>query len=332
MIATNFTIIGSGAYGTCLANVLADNHHEVIIYGIDQGQIDDIAIHHKNREFFGEIKLNNKIKATTNLAAALEKTDILILAVPTSVLSSVLDQIIIVADRPLIVVNTAKGLNPKNNDLFSNTIIKKLGKAKILSHFGVIYGPSIASEVIKRLPTGVTLGMSEKMVADDLKSLFQNEYFAVETTNDIPGCEIYAALKNGIAIGAGILDGLQAGDNARAVLIIKGSQEIFKISSIFNGKIQTGFSYAGGGDLILTATSPKSRNYDLGFRLATATNIEKILHNNKLTVEGVAAIKIAHALSTKHNLKTPIFTNLYEILYNFKRPITLVNNFLKSEN
>lgn len=332
MIATNFTIIGSGAYGTCLANVLADNGHEVIIYGIDKTQIEDISIHHRNRQFFGETNLNTKIQATTNLTAALAKADILILAVPTSVVSIILSQVVAIATRPLIVINTAKGLDPDNGNLLSAMIIDKLQKNNLLSHFGVIYGPSIASEVIKRLPTGVTLGMVDKMVADDLKRLFQNEYFGVETSQDIAGCEIYAALKNGVAIGAGIIDGLHAGDNARAALIIKGSQEISEISKIFHGTAATGFSFAGGGDLILTATSPKSRNYSLGKKLAKSSSVKKILINNQVTVEGVAAVKAAYEISRKHNLKTPIFTNLYEILYNFKRPITLVNNFLKSED
>ncbi|ATZ16571.1 glycerol-3-phosphate dehydrogenase (NAD(P)+) [Entomoplasma freundtii] len=324
----NFTIIGSGAYGTCLANVLADNGHEVVIYGISESEINDIKFKHQNSQFFGDAKLNQNILATTNLEAALAKTEILILAVPTKALHSVIAQLKATLTHEVIILNTAKGLAP-NGDLLSTYIQKDLHDFAMVSDYGALYGPSIASEVVRRLPTGVTLVMKNKKLAKSIANNFQNEYFAIGLSDDFAGCEIAAALKNGIAIGSGILDGLNAGDNARASLIAKGLREIYEISQVFGGRLETVLTYASVGDLVLTATSPKSRNYSLGHRIAIEGNPKETMENLSTTTEGVEAVKIAHQLCEKNHIPSEIFLNLYEILYNFKRPIVLVNNFLK---
>lgn len=326
----NFTIVGSGAYGTCLANVLSDNGYDVVIYGIDEKQIDDINIYHQNSFFFGDLKLNKNIKATTQLSAALNETDVLILAVPTLALKVVIPKICETTDRNFIVINTAKGMNEEDNNLLSNFIKNQFHKSNLMKDYAVIYGPSIASEVAKRLPTAVTLACEKKEVAEILKPYFLNEYFALEISTDVVGCELVAALKNAIAIGSGILDGLQAGDNARSSLITLGMQEIYKISKVFGGKQETFMSYAAIGDLILTATSPKSRNYRLGYDIGTNNNPKKTLSDSKNTTEGVGVIKIAYDICQKYQIQSNIFSNLYEILYNFKHPVYLANNFLNS--
>lgn len=324
----NFTIIGSGAYGTCLANVLADNGNDVVIYGIDEGEINDIQHKHKNSHFFGETKLNRRILATSNLEAALDKTEILILAVPTKALHSVIGRLKETLTHPVIVINTAKGL-AANGDLLSTYIKKEFEGSNLMTAFGAVYGPSIASEVVRRLPTGVTLVMHDQKLAKSISKNFQNEYFAISLSDDFAGCEIAAALKNGIAIGSGIMDGLEAGDNARASLIARGLKEIYEISKEFGGKLETVLTYASAGDLILTATSPKSRNYSLGHRIAIESNPEQTMSHLTTTTEGVEAVRVAYEICKKHHIQSEIFLNLYEILYNFKRPIVLVNNFLK---
>lgn len=329
MKTRNITIIGTGAYGTCLANVLTDNGHDVVMYGIVDDQVNDLMVNHQNKIFFGELKLNEKIKATTDLSAALEKTEILILGVPTKALLGVIQQIIPLTKKELIVVNTAKGLDYQDQGLLSTAIKKAFQPSGILKGFAAIYGPSIASEVANRLPTGVNVASDDMALATDLAQVFSNEYFKAVESDDVAGCEVAAALKNAVAIGAGILDGLKVGDNARASLITKGLGEIYQIASLYHAKAETFLNYAGLGDLILTATSPKSRNYSLGVKIAQDNDPQKTLGENTKTVEGVLAVKIAYEICQREKIHAEVFTNLYEILYNLKRPIILVNNFLK---
>ncbi|PPE05261.1 NAD(P)H-dependent glycerol-3-phosphate dehydrogenase [Williamsoniiplasma lucivorax] len=325
------TIIGTGAYGTCLANVLADNGHDVVMYGIMEQQVDDIQIRHQNATFFGDLKINKNIKATTDLSAALAKTEILILGVPTKALKPVIQQIIALLNHKVIVVNTAKGLEEESLGLLSTLVKKEFAQSNLLETYAAIYGPSIASEVANRKPTGVMMVSDDLKVSRELAKIFRNEYFAVEPWDDLAGCEIAAALKNSIAIGAGILDGMEIGDNARASLITVGVQEMYAIAKTFNAKIESFLNFAGLGDLILTATSPKSRNYSLGKLIAVENNPKQTLENHKLTVEGVNATKIAYNMCIELNISSEIFKNLYEILFNYKRPIILVNNFLRTK-
>ncbi|ATZ17442.1 NAD(P)H-dependent glycerol-3-phosphate dehydrogenase [Williamsoniiplasma luminosum] len=323
------TIIGTGAYGTCLANVLADNGHDVVMYGIVEQQVDDLNIYHRNSTFFNDLKFNEKIKATTDLAAALAKTEILILGVPSKALKSVIADILKILNHKVIVINTAKGLEEESLGLLSTLVKKEFAKSELLIAYAAIYGPSIASEVANRKPTGVMLVSDDLKIATDLAPIFRNEYFAVSPWDDLAGCEIGAALKNAIAIGSGIFDGMGIGDNARASLITVGLQEIYEIAKKFGAKMETFLNFAGLGDLILTATSTKSRNYSLGQLIAKENNPQMTIENHKITVEGVNATKVAYNMFVEFNISSEVFKNLYEILFNYKRPIILVNNFLK---
>ncbi|ATZ18839.1 NAD(P)H-dependent glycerol-3-phosphate dehydrogenase [Williamsoniiplasma somnilux] len=322
----NITIIGTGAYGTCLANVLADNGHSVVMYGIVETQVNDLNINHKNSTFLGDIKFNQNIKATTDLSAALEKTDILILGVPTVALKSVIKDIIKYAKNEMIIINTAKGLDEENLGLLSDLIKREFAESKMMKEYAALYGPSIASEVAQRKPTALMLCSDKLEVAKDLAKIFSNEYFYVYPWNDLAGCEIAAALKNTVAIGSGILFGFEAGDNAQASLITVGANEMFLIGSQFGARLETFFNFAGLGDLILTASSQKSRNFTLGRKIAKYNSAKIAMENYKLTVEGVGSAKIAFNLCKKYNLKTSLFENMFQILYNDTKPIALINN------
>ncbi|ASP28571.1 NAD(P)H-dependent glycerol-3-phosphate dehydrogenase [Spiroplasma corruscae] len=325
----NITIIGTGAYGTVLANVLTDNGHNVIMHGIENSQVNDINDNHINSAFFRDLIINENIKATNDFPVAIEKAEVVILSVPTFALDSALDNILKYGKRKMSIINIAKGLDEENLDLLSNKIIKKLENKNVMKNFGALYGPSVAIEVILRKPTCIMSCSKDKVFADFIANLFSNEYFIVKSTTDIAGCEVSAALKNVIAIASGILQGYSASDNARASLITIGNAEIYKFAKVFGAEMTTFMNFATLGDLILTCSSFKSRNFSLGMAIAENNSAATALKYHKKTVEGVASAKVAFKLMEKYKIDTPLFEIMYKILYNNLNPSNLINSFFK---
>ncbi|AHI53666.1 NAD(P)H-dependent glycerol-3-phosphate dehydrogenase [Spiroplasma sabaudiense Ar-1343] len=325
----NVTIIGTGAYGTVLANVLADNSHKVVMYGIDENQVMEINDNHKNPVFFQDALLNKNIKATTDLPAALEKTEILVLGVPTLAIDKVVTEIIKYAKNKMIIINVAKGLDEENLDVLSKKVIKMFANTNIMESYGALFGPSVAIEVIQRKPTCIMSCSEDIKVAKKIAEIFNNEYFRVLPTDDLIGCEIAAALKNTVAIASGIMFGFESSDNSKASLITIGHNEIKRLSLACGAKPETSSNFAALGDLILTATSRKSRNFGLGMEIAAANDAATVLNNYKTTVEGVTACKIAYKMAKKMKINLPLFELVYEILYNNSMPSATINNVFK---
>ncbi|WP_339021459.1 NAD(P)H-dependent glycerol-3-phosphate dehydrogenase [Spiroplasma endosymbiont of Atherix ibis] len=329
MIKERISIIGTGAYGTVLANVLADNGHDVLMYGIEESQVDDINNNHLNSMFFKDLLINSNIKATTDFAVAMEKANIVILSVPTFALDNGIENIIKYGKHEMHIINVAKGLDEENLDVLSKKIKKKFEGTGVMKSYGAIYGPSVAIEVIMRKPTCVMSCNEDEEIAKYMANIFSNEYFIVKVSTDIIGCEIAAALKNAVAIATGILHGFSAADNAKASLITIGNAEIYSIAKHFGAKIETFMNFATLGDLILTASSIKSRNFSLGVQIAENDDAKKILTSHKHTVEGVLSCKLGYEISKKYKINTSMFEILYKILYNNYKPSGLVNDFFK---
>ncbi|AGR40959.1 NAD(P)H-dependent glycerol-3-phosphate dehydrogenase [Spiroplasma taiwanense] len=329
MIKEKIAIIGTGAYGTVLANVLADNGHDVIMYGIEETQVDDINNNHLNSMFFSDLLLNTEIKATMDFAEVMEKAQIVILGVPTFALNSAIENIIKYGKREMHIINVAKGLDEENLDVLSKKIKKKFEGTGVMKSYGAIYGPSVAIEVIMRKPTCVMSCNENEQIALYMANIFSNEYFIVKISTDVIGCEISAALKNTVAIAAGMLHGFAGADNAKASLITIGNAEIYTIAKSFGAKLETFMNFATLGDLILTASSSKSRNFSLGVEIAKLDSAEKVLKSHKKTVEGVAACKLGYEIARKQKINAPIFEIMYRILYNNDKPSVLINEFFK---
>jgi glycerol-3-phosphate dehydrogenase (NAD(P)+) len=322
----NVTIIGTGAYGTVLANVLADNGNNVLMYGVIDSQIDDINDNNLNSFFFGDLLINEHIKATNDIVYALEKAEVVILGTPTAALNDVISNIIKNAKHPMHIINVAKGLDDDKLDLLSKKIEGMFEGSNIAKSIGAIYGPSVAIEVIQRKPTCVMSCNKDLETAKFIAELFTNEYFIALPTTDIAGCEVAAALKNTIAIAAGLLDGMLGSDNSRSCLITIGLSEMYRIASAFGAEKDTFFNFATLGDLILTSTSIKSRNYSLGKEIAKNDgDAKKVLNAHRRTVEGVLTCKVAYEIIRKLDIKCPLFEIMYEILYNNCKPSALMN-------
>ncbi|WP_342269161.1 NAD(P)H-dependent glycerol-3-phosphate dehydrogenase [Spiroplasma endosymbiont of Aspidapion aeneum] len=313
-------IIGTGAYGTVLANVIAENHNQVTMYGIDRKQVEDIDKNNLNKEFFGDILINKNINATCDIKEALNDANVVIICVPTFAIEKILELLDKNIDHPVHIINTAKGLVGDNHNFLSKKIKNYFRDSKNIISYGGIYGPSLAKECIMKKPTCVMMANEKIEIANELAKLFINDHFYVQTTTDILGCEIAGALKNTIAIACGIIDGFGYGDNAHACLITIGHQEICRFAKHFGAKEETFLNFATMGDLVLTASSKGSRNFSLGNSIAFNDSAQKVLESHKVTVEGVLTCKLAVEIAKINNISMPLFELMYEILYNKHKP------------
>ena len=322
------TILGSGSWGSALAQVLADNNHEVILYGNDQSQIDDINNFHQNKVFFGDdVYLNETIKATTNLAKALEGSEVIVISVPSSAVRSVLNEVKPLLSKKKYFVNTAKGIE-KGSDLRMSEVINEVIPLSLRYPVVSIIGPSHAEEVILRQVTAVTATSSHNNSAEKIQHLFANEYFRVYTNDDEIGAELAVAMKNSIAIASGTLAGLGYGDNARAALITRGLHEMSKFGVILGAKQSTFLGLTGLGDLVVTCNSKHSRNFRAGYAIGKADDASEFLKANKTTVEGIYATEVIKEIADKLDVELPIIAAVYEVLFNNAKPSELINQLM----
>lgn len=321
-------VLGSGTWGTALAQVLTDNGHQVTIYGNNQEQIDDISKHHQNQQYFGnEITLSPSIKATTSLSQALDGKSIVLVAVPSNAIRAVLSEV-----RPLLksrkyFINTAKGIEAgtekRMSQVFEDVIPQEL-RHPLVS----LIGPSHAEEVILRMVTAITATSHDLRTARHIQSIFANNYFRVYTNNDEIGAEIGVAMKNAIAIASGALAGLGYGDNARAALVTRGLHEMVNFGTRLGGKLKTYLGLTGLGDLMVTCNSLHSRNFVAGYKIGKDDSASDFWATNKATVEGIYATKVIYRMGKEMDIDLPIINAVYAVLYEDKRPSELLANLM----
>lgn len=323
------SILGSGAWGTAIANVLADNGNEVIMYTNSEQVLFDININHKNCKYFKDNMINNSIKAISNIDLITKNIDVLIIAVPSNVVKELLNVIKNnIMDRTII-VNLSKGFDIDTKKTLSQSIISLL-PYQLRNNLVTLVGPSFAEEVINRKITVVTATSNNYELAKKVQEIFSNNYFRVYTNNDVIGTEYCAALKNVIALACGMLDAIDGGDNARAALITRGMNEIKRYVTLFGGNEKTCLGLSGYGDLILTCTSKKSRNYQAGFKIGKI-GYKDFIKNNETTIEGISACKVAYKISVDNNIYAPIVTAVYKILEEDSLPTYEIKKMMSSE-
>jgi len=308
------TVAGAGSWGTALAMVLADNGHDVRLWGNDAAQIEEINQTHMNEKYLPDIELPKVIVGYTDLAKALEQVDTVIIAVPTKAIREVVQKINAQAKQPLTVVHVSKGIEP-DSLLRISEIIEQERDVEKITDIVVLSGPSHAEEVSLRHPTTVTVSSKNMEAAAKVQDLFINQNFRVYTNPDIIGVEIGGALKNIIALAAGITDGLGYGDNAKAALMTRGLAEIARLGYVMGANLLTFSGLTGIGDLIVTCTSVHSRNWRAGNMLGKGHTLEEALDAMGMVVEGVRTTKAAYQLAEKYNVKMPITMALYGVLF-----------------
>ncbi|GIP20127.1 MULTISPECIES: NAD(P)H-dependent glycerol-3-phosphate dehydrogenase [Paenibacillus] len=306
-------VLVAGSWGTALASVLADKGIQVSLWTRNEQQMMQINTEHKNEHYLPGVTLSSGIRATTDMGEAVKDSEAVIIVAPSSAVRDVARQLKQYWTEDMLVVHATKGFETESMKRISTVISEELGCAE--GHIVVLSGPSHAEEVVKRCPTTVVVASLEEEQARRAQDLFMNSFFRVYTNRDLVGVELAGALKNIIALGAGMSDGLGYGDNAKAALLTRGLAEITRIGVEMGANPLTFSGLAGIGDLVVTATSQHSRNWRAGSLLGQGKPLQEVLQSMGMVVEGIRTTKAAHTMSEKYGVQMPIATQLYHVLF-----------------
>ena len=310
------SVIGAGSWGIALANLLAGNGHDVTVWSIMKDEIEMLDKNHEHLDKLPGVKLNDSIKYTTDLEMACKDKNIIVLAVPSVYTRNTSHSMAPYVTDGQIIVNVAKGVEENTLLTLSDIIEEEIPCANVC----VLSGPSHAEEVGRGLPTTVVVGSRDQKTAEYLQDTFMNDFFRVYTSSDILGIELGGALKNVVALAAGIADGLGYGDNAKAALITRGISEIARLGIAMGGQFETFCGLTGIGDLIVTCASMHSRNRRAGILIGQGKSADEAMAEVKMVVEGVYSAKAAMGLSKKYNVDLPIIAEVNKILFENKPP------------
>ncbi len=311
---TEIGVIGAGSWGIALAKLLADNGHKVTVWSIIPEEIEMLKTKGEHTDKLPGVKLPEGIEYTTDLESTCRDKDILVLAVPSPYTRSTSASMKEYVKDGQIIVNVAKGIEENTLYTLSQIIEEELPQAKVT----VLSGPSHAEEVGRGMPTTVVVGARDQATAEYLQNIFMNDVFRVYTSSDILGIELGGALKNVVALAAGIADGLGYGDNAKAALITRGIAEIGRLGMAMGGKFETFCGLTGIGDLIVTCASMHSRNRRAGILIGQGKSYDEAMAEVKMVVEGVYSAKAAMGLSRKYGVDLPIIEQVNEVLFDGK--------------
>ncbi len=321
------TVLGAGSWGTALAIVLAENGHDVLLWSHRQDQVDEIMMHHSNERYLPGTILPKQLQATASLQRASEHATNVVVAVPTKAIREVCEALNAYLTIPALFIPVSKGIEPNTHKRVSEMIAESITPA-CMDDIVILSGPSHAEEVVKQQPTTVTAACVNLTAAEKVQDLFMNQYFRVYTNDDVIGVEIGGALKNVIALAAGITDGLQYGDNAKAALITRGLAEITRLGVKMGGNPFTFSGLTGMGDLIVTCTSVHSRNWRAGNMLGQGHPLEEVLAQMGMVVEGVRTTQAAYQLAQKYDVTMPITSALYRVLFEQQAPKEAVDHLM----
>ncbi|MBN2897196.1 MAG: NAD(P)H-dependent glycerol-3-phosphate dehydrogenase [Clostridia bacterium] len=307
----NICILGAGSWGSALSMVLADNGHQVKLWTRNEDQCHQINAMHTNPKYLKEAVLSDAIVATTDLKAAIADTAVVVIAVASQSIRSVLEQTGGCIMPSQIVVNVSKGIEVGSLDRISEIVTEFYPVVK----FVALSGPSHAEEVAAKLPTTLVSSSVDLETAEFIQDLFNTEYMRIYTNTDIIGVELGGALKNIIALGAGISDGMGFGDNSKAALMTRGIREISLLGEKMGADMSSFSGLSGIGDLIVTCTSMHSRNRRCGILIGEGMPVDEAVAKIGMVVEGIYTIRSAYDLSLKYNVEMPITHALYHVVY-----------------
>lgn len=309
-------ILGTGSWGTALAQVLCDNGHDVVMYGVCTSEIDDINNNHKNSAYFGDsVILPSNLSATHDISVAAKDMDGFVCAVPSKFIVDAVGKIAPYVKDNTLVINASKGFDTETYSRLSVLVAKSLKSKKnpVVS----IIGPSHAEEVIARKITTVCAVSANVEAARAVQKLFSGEYMRLYVNTDELGCEYGAAIKNVIAIASGIAVGQGYGDNTKAALVTRGLAEMIRYGTAKGGKFETFAGLTGVGDLVVTCFSVHSRNYRAGVKIGTDDNVEDFFLTNTATVEGIDSCRAVYEDVHKNypDISIPLVDTLYSVLF-----------------
>lgn len=306
----SITLLGGGSWSTALAKLLSENGHDVMVWLRDKSQRELLDTKRENEKYLPGISIPKNIAFETDINKAVSGAEILLIATPTQSVRNILRQIDSKHKTGKIVVNVSKGIETATMCLISDIVNEETTGCQ----FAALTGPSHAEEVGLTLPTTVVVACKNKKIAKSLQNMFMSPYFRVYTSNDVAGAELGGALKNIIALGAGISDGVGYGDNTKAALINRGLFEITRLGTAMNADSHTLFGLSGAGDLIVTCTSRHSRNWQAGYLIGQGLSKDAAIKKVGMVVEGISTTHAAHQLAQKFDVEMPITSTMYNIL------------------
>ncbi len=306
-------VISNGSFGTCLASILCENGHDVILWGREVDYVEEMKQIRRNPRYLKGFDLPEKLVLTSDMEEAVEGAELIVLATPTQFMRSSLEQLSKLGLKYPLFANVAKGIEVSSLKRISE-IVEEFFPGN--HRFVALAGPSHAEEAMAKIPTALVAASTDKANAKIVQNAFMNEYVRVYTSKDVTGVELGGALKNIFAIAAGILDGMELGDNTKAALMTRGIVEMARLGKALGGKTGTFNGLSGIGDLIVTCTSQHSRNRFVGQELGKGRNMNDIEKDmGHAVAEGVKTTESAWNLARKLNVVTPIIDEAYAILY-----------------
>lgn len=325
------SVIGAGAWGTTLADLLAKKGLDVFLWCFEEETVKDINASRENKKFLPGIKLHSNITATANLEESFNNSKVIISVIPCQHIRSTLKGKILKVSKDTIILSATKGIE-KETLKRPSEIIKELLKT---DNVAALSGPNLSKEIAKGLPAASVVACSDTNIAKKLQEILNTENFRIYTSDDVIGVELGGALKNIIAIAAGICDGLGLGSNAKSALIVRGMAEIKRLGLAAGAKSETFSGLSGIGDLITTCQSSLSRNHSVGEQLAKGKTLAEIQKSMNAIPEGVDTSVSALKLAEKLKVEMPITREVYKVLFENRKPAEsipcLMGRSLKSE-
>lgn len=318
-------VLGAGSWGTALAVHLGAVGHDVTLWGRDPALLDEMASRRANPTYLPDVVLPDLVKPERSLEAALAGARHVIVAVPSHGLRAVVRQAAPYIASEAIVVSATKGLETDTLERMSQVIADETrGRHPVV----VLSGPSFAAEVARRLPTALVAASSDPVAVKAVQEEFRGPAFRLYRSDDVTGVEIGAALKNIIAIGAGVVESLDLGHNAMSALITRGLAEISRLSCALGGRRETLAGLSGLGDLVLTCTGGLSRNRHVGIELGRGRSLDQVLAGMRMVAEGVKTTSAALALGERHGVELPIAATMQDVLAGRKTPKEAVGHLM----
>ena len=329
-MSNKIAVLGAGSWGSVLANLLVGNNEEVMLWSRDSEQVVTMNRWHINPQYMKDFKYSPDLKATDDMEEAVRDAEYILMVIPTKGLREVagnLNKILVKLDQKPLLIHATKGLEQETYKRPSQMLAEEIDEDH-RQDIVVLSGPSHAEDVAIQDMTAVTAACANLTAAERVQKLFSNNFFRVYTNDDVIGAEFGGALKNIIAIGAGALQGLGYKDNARAALITRGLAEIRRLGVAFGANPFTFIGLSGVGDLVVTATSKNSRNWRAGYQLGQGRQLEDVISNMGMVIEGIYTAKAAYELAQKRNVNMPITEALYRVLYEGEDIETAITNLM----
>ncbi len=309
------SILGLGSWALALGRALNDKGNDVLMWSKLEGEVTELNNKHTASTYFDNLVLESSIKATSSLKEVLDHANIVIIAVPTKFYRNVLKEMAGYLNCEKVIVNVSKGIEPGTFKLMSEVITEMI-PSEYVNNIVNLSGPSHAEELILRKETTLVSASSDFNSASLIQEIFSMPYLRVYCSDDIIGTQLLGALKNIIALASGALAGMDKGDNAKAALLTRGLAEIKRYAMLRGAKETTVYGLAGLGDLIVTSSSPHSRNYQAGFRIGKGENPQLSVQNSVMVVEGIRTCKAVVEQLDSLDIEMPISQAIYDVFYN----------------